>query len=61
MQESESEEVKSLDDEPTVPCAVCRRNPAVFDMELHVYLPCWKCQMSGWVLEKQSWRSWLWN
>lgn len=32
--------------EHDMPCAVCRQAPAVLDLSIGVFRPCWKCQES---------------
>jgi len=39
------------------PCPICLENHAVLDMNQGIFLPCWICQKSHWVLKRTDW----WN
>lgn len=38
-----------------MPCAVCKRAPAVYWLNQSVFEPCWECQQNGWKLVRSKW------
>ncbi len=38
--------------EHSMPCAVCCKVKAVYDMSAGHFLPCWGCQKAGWRTER---------
>jgi hypothetical protein len=42
-----------------MPCGVCCKEAAVYDMGNGTFLPCWKCQKKGWALAPPKPDGWL--
>jgi hypothetical protein len=43
-----------------MPCAVCRTQKAVLELDSGVFHPCWVCQGSGWRIERPTFFDRLW-
>lgn len=41
-----------------MPCAVCRENHAVLNLNEGIFLPCWQCRAKGFRLRFQPRRWW---
>lgn len=40
--------------EHNMPCSICQKRHAVYDMNQDRFLPCWQCQKKGWRTVKLS-------
>jgi len=38
-----------------MPCAVCRHNKAVLNMNTEIFHPCWRCQELGYKVRRSWW------
>jgi len=41
--------------EHNMPCSVCTKKHAVYDLSNGIFYPCWDCQKSGYTLIQRKW------